>query len=492
MSERIDVAGAAVATTAAAGAASLSESSALAQKYVPHNLREVNSWAVTAPFFAETPPTNDELLSSIKLVPFPPECFCKPSAEVEKEEKEFHAYPFRSEIEDDAYYAVRHSAGKHSRLPSSVHVDNISDLHSYRFVWENILRNEREEVLQRYERYSQHAVPLDISVNKVVNINGEAGRQQQFLKATFSGYGIADANPPLMIGDTVLIRPLYRISLPLKPHEHQPPPPPHPPIFIEMPHGPLPFDAPKREKKLYKEQMKAHRDYLTRLAGYENQLLQHERFAQVAVIRQQERQQAQIRLLQSLHQKEEHPSKHEAIFSAMNRLQWSMPVHVAELRSKILFLYRASNPLAKDDDAMNTDKVVFSWANSVDSDILLLTCREAVKAHGIPPNLFNIRFVPSINHLQRFLTALDWLVAAFADAPAKAMNLLFPVSAPNVAIPTEEAYENNRVAHSFQLNDKQASFVSMVLGRTKHPSTQEVRGPMVLTGPGESRTVSRR
>jgi helicase MOV-10 len=109
---------------------------------------------------------------------------------------------------------------------------------------------------------------------------------------------------------------------------------------------------------------------------------------------------------------------------------------------------------------------------------------------------FNVRFVPSNTLYQRCLAALDWLIHSYQDQPARAMELLFPTHAPHVMIQqhaqnltihgssSQHHPQNNSTTMEWsrELNHQQADFVRMVLHRTQYPSTDEVRGPMVLTG----------
>ena len=216
-----------------------------------------------------------------------------------------------------------------------------------------------------------------------------------------------------------------------------------------------------------------------------NKHSQDQEYAQRTVVRRHERQQAQLLLLDSIMQTAEHPTKTATIRQILDSLLWSPPERVVEIQGKILLLSRSLNPNQK-----IADKVIFSWLDNVTANILTYTGRQAAKANNDRAELYNIRFVPSNVGMKRFLTALDWFGEAFADAPGKAMELLFPVAAPNVPITSHEAAANDIVARSYKLNDRQADFVSMVLGRTKHPSS-EIRGPMVCTGPaGTGKTLT--
>ena len=248
----------------------MKESSALAKKYVPQNLRDVNHWPLTNPFVATTPAEayragNSAPLSPVLVSPVPCECLdsavpkAASAAATQAPTQRSHPVcaPVRQVVPDDNYYGVQW-AGKE---PSAIRVqaDDISDLRRYCFVWEFILRKEFEEVLVRYENYSHYAVSLNVSnhVNAHHDGDGEHGPGQRFLKATFTCHGIADANPPLMIGDTVLVRPLHRLSLPLmythefSPPNMPPPPPPPPPPVVEPPTlQPLPVSAMRADKKM--------------------------------------------------------------------------------------------------------------------------------------------------------------------------------------------------------------------------------------------------
>jgi hypothetical protein len=98
---------------------------------------------------------------------------------------------------------------------------------------------------------------------------------------------------------------------------------------------------------------------------------------------------------------------------------------------------------------------------------------------------FNLRFIPNTKITERCLTALDWLGTL---PKPMVMNLLFPDHAPRVVLLQEplETFTNDK---NDPLNDKQAAFVHMVLARTRSPSLDQVRGPMVLTGPAGTGTT---
>jgi hypothetical protein len=378
--------------------ADLSEHSVLAENFVPEHLRRVNEWYVTAPLPAATQQQTVTAGPKKLLVPFVPICYCGGNASVSAVQH-LHAYPLRT-VPSDLYYAVEYRAGKlqpskneeslpavppPKKVPS---VDNISSLDDYLSTWEKNLEAERKEVLLRYENYSQYAKPVQIRTIALQTKGHPTTFAGVLLKATLDVNGIADASPPLMIGDTVLLRPMHRVSLPM-PKQH-----------------------------------------------------------------------AQARL---------------------DDLQWSPAIHVAEVQARVLSVQRGTSSIG--------DKVIFSWLDRESSDILLHTLRSAAQSvhskttRKEPYLFFNVRFVPAATRHERCLTALDWLHETYKDNPQSAMDLLFPVTAPAVFLPASELASNDILAHSNQLNDKQASFVNMVLGRTQHPSTDQIRGPMVLTGP---------
>ena len=247
---------------------------------------------------------------------------------------------------------------------------------------------ERTELLMRYESYSQYSKPVSI-----VETTMPGKGTERLLTATVSVKGIADASPTLMIGDTVLVRPMHRVSLSL-------------PI------------------------------------------------------------------------------------NSTGRRDWSPPIHVAELRATILSVRRGLN--------QSSDSVVLSWLNSRESTLFLHSLQCAAQTqpmnskNGGNEIRFNIRFVPAVTRNTRCLTALNWLVKTYRENPNHAMELLFPVAAPVVAIPAGKIALNDISAHSNDLNDNQADFVAMVVGRTQHPSMDQIRAPMILTGPAGTGMSARR
>eukprot|EP00980_Cylindrotheca_fusiformis_P002903 scaffold675_cov103-Cylindrotheca_fusiformis.AAC.14 len=96
-----------------------------------------------------------------------------------------------------------------------------------------------------------------------------------------------------------------------------------------------------------------------------------------------------------------------------------------------------------------------------------------------------VRFLPSTTHLQRSIAALHWIRGL---DPHVARELLFPTETPQI----KQHYYSPKNELDDDLNEKQSRFVSMVLTRTKYPSTDKVRPPMILTGPagtGKTKTL---
>ena len=126
---------------------------------------------------------------------------------------------------------------------------------------------------------------------------------------------------------------------------------------------------------------------------------------------------------------------------------------------------------------------------------------------------YNIRLVPNPRPLIRCLTAVDWLrstlqsstVVNSASSQQKPppqtqppppqqqqlqqqqshllQELLFPTQAPVLPSIKDDEVILPDSADKNKLNSKQLSFVRVLLQRTLHPSTDHVRGPLILTGP---------
>jgi hypothetical protein len=243
-------------TTTTQSSLMLSEQTVLAPKFVPHALRQVNEWIVTTRFLANSNSINMVKGPKGLLVPFVPICHCLGVPRFSTN-KPLHCFPLVDETSatmQDLYHAVRapayettipktantestttttttatngttrpttaHNAQPNSpriRSPLLQTVDDIGHLDDYVSTWKHLLQLERWELLVRFERYSQYSRP--IQVRPVGNTKAE-------LVASLSIPGIADASPPVLIGDVVLVRPIHLVSLPVSaplPHpQHQP------------------------------------------------------------------------------------------------------------------------------------------------------------------------------------------------------------------------------------------------------------------------------
>lgn len=130
------------------------------------------------------------------------------------------------------------------------------------------------------------------------------------------------------------------------------------------------------------------------------------------------------------------------------------PVEWVEIQAKVVQTIRGKGKAQ--------DKVLFTWLNPVHTALLA-------------NERFTVRFLPSTIEYERSLSALDWINTLHPDA---AKNLLFPTEAPQLP-----SYSPIKDELTKDLNEKQSSFVKMVLTRTVYPSMQKVRPPLILTGP---------
>ncbi|KAL7564050.1 hypothetical protein ACA910_006955 [Epithemia clementina (nom. ined.)] len=135
-----------------------------------------------------------------------------------------------------------------------------------------------------------------------------------------------------------------------------------------------------------------------------------------------------------------------------------------------------------------------------------------IAPQALPPN-HNIRIVPNPRPLVRCLTAVDWLrstlVCTMNDQqqqpqPQSLLNedfngcthlfqeLLFPTKAPILPAVRDDDVLLPNTRDQTELNAQQFSFVRLMLQRTLYPSTEHIRGPLILTGPagtGKTRTM---
>jgi hypothetical protein len=176
-------------------------------------------------------------------------------------------------------------------------------------------------------------------------------------------------------------------------------------------------------------------------------------------------------------------------------------VHV-EIESRIVRVIRGQTnrrfDASQGNDHFGKDQVIITWGlNHKQTSYLLLkhlsktSLRKTQKKgemhktseHNI---MFNVRFIPSAAVLERCLTALDWLSHVSKNNPQALDDVLFPVKAP--AVKPLSAHQMHRMKEDYSdeenpLNELQSSFVKMVGARTRDPEYNNVRPPMILTGP---------
>lgn len=338
----------------------LDERSILAARYVPKDLRAINSIQVTTPLTAaKIHPLNCAKLHQ-SLVPPIPTCRCN------EQHSSTSNVPIRK-VSLELRYALPPVITSKPGIPWPT-VNGIGDIEEYCKTFEKLLWEERSVVLLLYEKYSQYNIPLSVS----------QGHSNGSLVATFRLNGISDARPPLQTGDTILLRPMRLLSLPvLMPQNH---------LFT-----------------------------------------------------------------------------------------WSPAHHSVEIDAQVLKTIRTDkSPHQK--KKKNLDIVMTTWLDPVSNHTL---------QQSYVLQRFNVRFIPCVKLYERCLIALDWLKSVSSTHHTKLMlELLFPNTAP-ILPPLKEK------ANYDKLNDRQCKFVDMVLLRTRHPSTESVRPPMLLTGPaGTGKSVS--
>ncbi|GAX12635.1 putative helicase MOV10L1 [Fistulifera solaris] len=175
--------------TVATAKAALNKAAVLADVFVPHHLRRVNEWTIT-----QVVPTYDYCPHMPKMI----------GPETPENRKIF---PFRSDIFPELYWSVQYNQHKlrhkeeFRKVPLST---EWADLKQYCEYWERVLIQERRERLLLAEKCSQYGV-------NIVAQQGSADRPMAILTVT----GIADAAPPILVGDIALIRPLTVLSRPI-------------------------------------------------------------------------------------------------------------------------------------------------------------------------------------------------------------------------------------------------------------------------------------
>jgi hypothetical protein len=443
----------------------LSEESVLASQFVPQHLKIVNSWNVSATFSAagiissdENDDDNNKVHSHPGRKSWTPHiliCCCGDATKTsngngpDNSLRTVHSsYPIRK-VPSDLYWATRtttttkpipttntkdENTANTTTNPQVCSAESISTLQDYKTTWESILQIERMEILKRYEQYSQYAHPIYIPSHVsmyAIDSSGSTGTTTISMGIA----GIADANPPLQIGDIVLLRPLHPLSLPIAPthpyHHQQQQQTSSTPVYIpEIPQNHPVWSPPAHVTEIQVRVLSVRRSnpldtvILTWLHPKTWNLLHHT-----------------LSTAKSFHQRHHHHQHH----------------HKQRSKTKLPNVHSATS---------------ISSASSSYSDS--------------PPDVweFNVRFVPSNTQYKRCLTALDWLVHSFHDQPARAMEFLFPTHAPYIQVHARNNDSTNGsiLEWTRDLNHQQADFVRMVLHRTQNPSTDAIRGPMVLTG----------
>lgn len=231
------------------GGGRVSEYSVLAETFVPENLRRINHFPATVILFAGQPIDPSAVGPKGLIVPFVPICYCNgPDSKQVFMGESLHIFPVPRDVPPNLYYAIDHrnerlhstssmlndttiqDVGEAENLPirnlaaSLSSLDNMENLEEYVKVWESVLDLERSDVLLKYERFSQYskAIVLQAATEQPDESTSSTVVQHSASVATIEIQGIADASPPLMIGDLVLLRPMQPISLPFPNQPHRP------------------------------------------------------------------------------------------------------------------------------------------------------------------------------------------------------------------------------------------------------------------------------
>lgn len=177
----------------------MDERAILADAYVPDEWRRANECPARV-IWAKAPANLDHQLMWIRQVSVPPTS----AASAPSEQK---LPPLRTiNPEGHLYYAIERrfqqltnegATEEEKTLPS---VSNITDIESYCSTFEELLNEERHALLLLFERYSQY--------NTVVSgiLLQDASVQSSSCQLKIEG--IADADPPVLPGDTMLVRSL--------------------------------------------------------------------------------------------------------------------------------------------------------------------------------------------------------------------------------------------------------------------------------------------
>lgn len=187
----------------------LEEKTFLAPSFVPEHWRSINYHKNVTVFAATTQLDSNfpspHLPGAIALVPPVPRCICPNGP---------HVFPNRISDPNELYMALEADAPSTNTKngnsfkaqngvkssTTTIDLETCSSLEHYKITWERFLHKERRELLLRSEQKSQYATPVDCHHAHSILLQVP---------------GIADANPPVLVGDTVLLRPIPRSRLPL-------------------------------------------------------------------------------------------------------------------------------------------------------------------------------------------------------------------------------------------------------------------------------------
>ncbi|GKY94506.1 hypothetical protein MPSEU_000416500 [Mayamaea pseudoterrestris] len=181
----------------------LASTSLLSANYVPESFRRINEVFATR-MYASAPPCmqfgRDVILVPQQYASVPDNELC----------------PFRTiPVDDSLYFAIEHRHRKlmgtltSNELPPLPQVESALDLGSYCSTFDRLLTTERQEMALLYERYSQY--------NHPVTFHAQTKDDSIVYVCSTTVLGIADANPPLQVGDVMLVRSMRPIALPINP-----------------------------------------------------------------------------------------------------------------------------------------------------------------------------------------------------------------------------------------------------------------------------------
>ena len=202
----------------------IDESFVLAKKFVPDSLKNINTiqpnWVIPAEALVTLDSQPETAVST--FFPETP-CVCEINHDKPAPPK---THPIQ--VENELRYAVseelQDAVKKQSRLAM---VDSIVGMSDYETTFADLVEVERKALLILHERFSQYGTnltvkpptqpsPTSMGRNRSDKLKKkDAKTNSVFLNAVVAIPGIADARPPLLTGDIVLVRPLRSVSLPV-------------------------------------------------------------------------------------------------------------------------------------------------------------------------------------------------------------------------------------------------------------------------------------